>query len=1048
MFKKTFFVLTAALLFSLTSCSFINSPDTSGSVTLNLSQSIARLAESDSENLYIDVSLKGDYEQTKTISAATEDTVTFDELKPESQVYLEAKAYIKDATSSETVLKYSGKSDTIKIKNGDNNVTLTLTRIYSVTFKTNDGTGTYEVQHIRSGEKASKPAKDPVRVSEDEDLSYTFAGWYTSEDEGKTLSENPFDFESTSIKQDLVLYAGWKEVPVVYVTVSFNSNGSGSMIESQRIPKGTFAKEPTTKPTRPNDETHKYIFDGWYISEDNGETFADKPFDFENTPITENITLFAKWTVKLYYYVVFNLNGAGGAISSQLVIECGYAERPSEPSRTGDETHTYVFDGWYESEGATTNISDTPFDFENTPITHTTYLVAKWSETKYYYVSFNTKGGNGSYTNQKVKEGETATEPGIGPTKTSDTDHVYTFAGWYTSEDGGITLSDKPFDFSTAIKSNITLYAGWTVKQYFTVTFDSNNGSSEIFDTKRVLEGNKVTAPTTNPTKTNTDGEEYSFVGWYTTEGAPYDFDTPISGDLTLIALYSTENFYKVTFDLNGGTGTISEQRIPEGGKATKPSKNPEKAETTEGVYTFDGWFTAEGTAYDFDTPITGNLTLFAHYAIKSYFTVTFKSNNGTDSIFATDKVLEGNKTSAPESSPEKAQTEDEIYTFDAWYTTEGTAYDFDTPISGDLTLIAHYAIKHIYTVTFDADTGATSAFATEKVIEGNKLSRPATNPTKTDTEDEKYTFDGWYTSKGLAFDFDTAISENITLIAHYAVTHIYSVTFNLNGGKGTIETQRVTEGEKASRPSTNPTRDSTDTAEYTFGGWYTSKDNGESLSDEPFDFDTPIDGNLTLYAFWNSTEKFTVSFNVNGGTGTFESQVITNGEKATEPSTVPTRESTESNAYTFTGWYTSSDEGKTLSEIPFDFAKTKITKNIVLYAGWKVKVSGGIEIDIPLDNIDTSINVIGPVYDDETGTYTFTADEGFDTYNWRFDGLEKDSSTGESFSTTNIFTTPNMKTGIKSAPGYYDVSLIATKVIDGVTHYYSFYTQIKHKLN
>ena len=782
MFKKTFFVLTAALLFSLTSCSFINSPDTSGSVTLNLSQSIARLAGSDVENLYIDVSLKGAYEQTKTISAATEDTVTFDELKPESQVYLEAKAYIKDAANSETVIKYSGKSDTIKIKNGDNNVTLTLTRIYSVTFKTNDGTGTYEVQHIRSGEKASKPAKDPVRVSEDEDISYTFAGWYTSEDEGKTLSETPFDFE-TPIKEDIVLYAGWKEVPVVYVTVSFNSNGSGSMIESQRVPKGTFAKEPTTKPTRPNDETHKYIFDGWYISEDNGETFADKPFDFENTPITENITLFAKWTVKLYYYVVFNLNGAGGVISSQLVLEGGYAEKPSDPSRTGDETHTYVFDGWYESEGATTNISDTPFDFENTPITHNTYLVAKWSETKYYYVSFNTKGGNGSYTNQKVKEGETATEPEIGPTKTSDTDHVYTFAGWYTSEDGGITLSDKPFDFSTAIKSNITLYAGWTVKQYFTVTFDANNGSTESFDTKRVLEGNKVTAPTTNPTKTNTDGEEYSFVGWYTTEGAPYDFDTPISGDLTLIALYSTENFYKVTFDLNGGTGTISEQRIPEGGKATKPSKNPEKA-----------------------------------------------------------------------------QTDDEIYTFDAWYTTEGTAYDFDTPISGDL-----------------------------------------------------------------------------TLVAHYAVTHIYSVTFNLNGGKGTIETQRVTEGTKAVEPETIPTKDSTETDSYEFAGWFTSEDEGKTLSTTPFDFDTTITKSITLYAKWNS--KSNASFEV---------------------------------------------------EINFkEYAEINVTKTV----------------------------------DVAEGTITFTADSGYSSYEWKWDGKTQTS-------TTNTLTVDMPKT-----PGVYRLLLLVTEAETDESH-------------
>ena len=716
MFKKTFFVSTAALLLCfLASCSLFNSPDNSGSVKLTLSRSAARNADSGSETLYVDVSLKGDYSQTQTIPLppdATEATAIFDQIKLNATVYIEANVYKKDSASDEKIYTYTGKSDTIKIKSGENNISLTLKKLYSVSFNLNGGTGDFETQRIVSGDKALEPETNPTKEATD-DFAYVFSGWYKSID---------------------------------------------------------------------------------------------------------------------------------------------------------DET---------------------------------------------------------------------------------------------------------PFDFNTPIEESITLYAKWITKQWFTVTFKSDIDADEDFDTARVLEGNKVSAPETNPTK----------------------------------------------------------------------------AETAETIYTFDYWATADNETFDFDTPVTGNITLYAHFSEKNIYTVTFYADTGAASAFATDKVIEGNKVKAPASNPTKADTAEKIYTFDCWVTADDEAFDFDTPITGNITLYARYTEKNIYTVTFDSDNGATSAFATEKVIDGNKVSRPETDPVRTDTEDEKYQFDGWYTSKGTAFDFNTEITDNITLIAHYAVTHIYKVSFNLNGGEGTFETQRITEGKKATRPSTEPTRENTATAEYTFDGWYTSTDNGETISDEPFDFDTPITGNLTLYAFWNSTEKFTVSFNVNGGTGNIETQTVTNGEKATKPGTEPTKEGTETTSYTFTGWYTSSDEGKTLSETPFDFTKTKITKDTVLYAGWKVKVSGGLDIELPVEEADT-ITVTVSEYDEETGTYTFTAEEGFDTYVWKFEGTDKPALSDEPYSNTNTFTTPNMKSGNYSLPGYYDVTLLATKTVDGVKKYYSYSYQINHKMN
>ena len=495
------------------------------------------------------------------------------------------------------------------------------------------------------------------------------------------------------------------------------------------------------------------------------------------------------------------------------------------------------------------------------------------------------------------------------------------------------------------------------------------------------------------------------------------------------------KKLYTVWFELNGGTGDFDEQRVVSGEKATRPETEPTKESTEDCAYEFIGWYTSDDALFNFDTPIKQDTILYAKWAQKSFVTVTFDSNNGKDEEpFTTVRIVEGKTVKQPENHPEKEGTDEFAYEFSGWYTSADakTQFDFTTPIDKDITLYAGWITKQWFTVTFDSDNGAVAAFATKKVLEGDKVSAPETNPTKADTEDEKYKFDSWYTTEGTAFDFNTEITDNITLIAHYAVTHIYKVSFNLNGGEGTIETQRVTEGEKATRPSTDPTRENTATAEYTFGGWYTSTDNGETISDEPFDFDTPITGNLTLYAFWNSTEKFTVSFNVNGGTGNFESQTVTNGEKATEPTTQPTKEGDENTKYTFTGWYTSSDEGKTLSETPFNFAKTKITKSITLYAKWNVQVTSSIDVEIPYENV-TKEMLITSMRGQEGGTWEITAKEGYDSYTWKWDGV-----TQSEYNNKNVFITP---TAIKG--GTYTVSLLVTKIIDGETKYYSETTQV-----
>ncbi|MBR2894172.1 MAG: InlB B-repeat-containing protein, partial [Oscillospiraceae bacterium] len=120
------------------------------------------------------------------------------------------------------------------------------------------------------------------------------------------------------------------------------------------------------------------------------------------------------------------------------------------------------------------------------------------------------------------------------------------------------------------------------VTRTFTVTFESNGGTS--VEKQEVTENGKAAEPTA-PTK---DG--YEFLGWYV-EGAEekYDFDTPVTGNLTLTAKWEQSqtpdpepdpdpepepepepNTFTVTFDTDGGSA-VAEQNVEEGGTVNVP---------------------------------------------------------------------------------------------------------------------------------------------------------------------------------------------------------------------------------------------------------------------------------------------------------------------------------------------------------------------------------------------------------------------------------------------------------------------------------------------
>lgn len=160
-----------------------------------------------------------------------------------------------------------------------------------------------------------------------------------------------------------------------------------------------------------------------------------------------------------HYNVSFNSLG-GGSFDTIQVDEGSAVGTLPTPSKPKDEANQkrYVFLGWYALsntddqnnptfEGATEYNASTVINSDVT-------LYAKYQVIDYYKVMFDSRGGSAVAT-QEVDAGEKASTP-IEPTKESDDNYSYAFAGWYREEE-----CLNAYDFNASVNANITLFAKW-----------------------------------------------------------------------------------------------------------------------------------------------------------------------------------------------------------------------------------------------------------------------------------------------------------------------------------------------------------------------------------------------------------------------------------------------------------------------------------------------------------------------------------------------------------------------------------------------------------
>ena len=227
----------------------------------------------------------------------------------------------------------------------------------------------------------------------------------------------------------------------------------------------------------------------------------------------------------------------------------------------------------------------------------------------------------------------------------------------------------------------------------------------------------------------------------------------------------------EVTFDANGGTGTMTNQTFNVGEEFTLKENT-----FTRSNYSFKHWNTKSddtGTEYynGQKVTLTDDTTLYAIWQQQT-FTVTFDANGGTGSMQPQTFTLLVYQALSPNTFIK------EHHVFDHWNTRaddSGEKYEPEEIIAvgEDMTLYAIYTKKY-YDVNFNSYGG--SAVPKQTVASGEKATRP-TNPTK-----DGWIFVDWYTESSYenVYDFDDEVTKELNLVAKWRRPVI---TWDINGG-------------------------------------------------------------------------------------------------------------------------------------------------------------------------------------------------------------------------------------------------------------------------
>jgi len=411
-------------------------------------------------------------------------------------------------------------------KKDDKNVTT-----YKVSYVTNMSGVEVPPEYVEEGNAATRPATPTCD-------GFTFIDWYAS----SSADGEPYDF-TAPVTQNLKLYGKWvsgstpvtppegddpvNPQPGAKVTVTLNMLYDGKTTPVE-------IKSGETLPSEYSELTREdFTFGGWFTDEACTQLYNLK------TPVTKNMTLYAKWSKK-------GTDGDGINFSK-------YWDGASGGTSGGVDGFTFT---------KTVNIGSVSVDPGETAPTV--------SEGEQCIVTFNSKSGS-AVSAQAITSGGTAVKP-----ETPEYDG-YMFCGWYTDAE---CSNGNLYDFTSKVDKNITLYAKW-------VQVDS-----KIQSVKGYEESLAVVWADSNPSSASVQYKAKESSTWKSVD-APLIRD--IGGGETRVDIVGlTKGDYNVKINTSSGSSielpeTVHVDAYDRSGYAHFERKTTEAAQSGVGAYKDNG---------------------------------------------------------------------------------------------------------------------------------------------------------------------------------------------------------------------------------------------------------------------------------------------------------------------------------------------------------------------------------------------------------------------------------------------------------------------------
>lgn len=350
--------------------------------------------------------------------------------------------------------------------------------------------------------------------------------------------------------------------------------------------------------------------------------------------------------------------------------------------------------------------------------------------------------------------------------------------------------------------------------------------------------------------------------------------------------------------------------------------------------YRFDGWYTAPngGNKYDFNTPLTNNVTVYAHWVGNGY-TVRFTGNGATGGN-TPDQAFQYN---IGQNLRRNGFTRDG-YTFAGWKRADNQqAYgdgqwvtNLTTQPNGIVTMVAQWSANEAH-IRYNPNppAGKTTGGQGTPNWDGHTGDTPTIG--QNGWTIDGYTFAGWATSpdgSGARYAPGARWTANGTLTLYAQWTPGQAgLTYDGNGATGgKTDPQTGKTDEKINVRDNGFTRDG-----YTFVTWNTQADcKGNAVKPNS---EWTLRGSSTLYACWAGNAQ-TLTYHGNGATGgNTAAQSGKTGDELTTNANGFTRD-----GYTFVRWDTAKDGSGTA----YGEGKNGVSQYVMkpagndLYAIWK----------------------------------------------------------------------------------------------------------------